>query len=126
MSEGEFGKFNFSGVHIDINRNRTECDVIATSLHELTHQILASSSSIGMLDFLLMNIYEVEKDIKLRDKIKQLYERVSKSSIKVQESTAVLIELLMLKSIDEKTYFSTLQMYDAGQIYMKQSGDMSR
>lgn len=122
MSEGEFGKFNFSGVHIDINRNRTECDVIATSLHELTHQILASSSSIGMLDFLLMNIYEVEKDIKLRDKIKQLYERVSKSSIKVQESTAVLIELLMLKSIDEKTYFSTLQMYDAGQIYMKEYG----
>ena len=48
MSEGEFGKFNFSGVHIDINRNRTECDVIATSLHELTHQILASSSSIGI------------------------------------------------------------------------------
>mgnify|MGYP000896755968 CR=1 FL=1 len=48
MSEGEFGKFNFSGVHIDINRNMTECDVIATSLHELTHQILASSSSVGM------------------------------------------------------------------------------
>lgn len=122
MAEGEFGKFDFSGVHIDINKNMTEYDVIATLLHELTHQILASSSTVGMLDFLLMNIYEAEKDVKLKGKVIQLYERVAQSSIKVQESTAVLVELLILKSVDEKSYFSTLKMYDIGQIYMKEYG----
>ena len=122
MSAGEYGKFDFSGVYIDINKNLTEYDVAASSLHEYTHRILSSSSSVGMLDFLLMNVYEAESGKKLCAKIQQLYDRVSKSSIKVQECTAMLTELLMLKIMDKKTYFSTLEMYDVGQKYMKEYG----
>ena len=122
MSEGEYGKFDFSGVHVDINKNSTENDVGATLLHELTHQQLASSTSIGMLDFLMMNIYEAEKDDKLRGKIKQLYNRLSGSSIKVQESTAVFNELSMLKSISDDDYRRVLRMYREGQTYIKKYG----
>lgn len=122
MSEGEYGRFDFNGVHVDINSNTTEYDVIASSLHELTHQMLASSTSIGMLDFLLMNIHAAERDVKLRNKIDQLHTRVSNSSIKVQESTAVLVELMMLNSTDEKSYLNTLNMYVAGRTYMKEYG----
>lgn len=33
-----------------------------TALHEYTHRLLAYTTSVGMLGFLLMNIHEVEKN----------------------------------------------------------------
>lgn len=122
MEEGEYGRFDYSGIHVDINKNVTKNDVAASSLHEDTHRLLASTTSVGMLDFLLMNIYEVERNEKIRGKIKQLYDRISNSSLKVQESTAVLVELLMLNSIDEKDYLRTLNMYVDGRVYMREYG----
>ena len=73
MEEGEYGRFDYSGIHVDINKNVTKNDVAASSLHEDTHSLLASTTSVGMLDFLLMNICEVERNEKIRGKIKQLY-----------------------------------------------------
>lgn len=122
MAGEEYGYYDFRGVHIEMNNNSTEYDVSASSLHEFMHQRLAASTSIGALDFLLMNIYATEKDVKLRGKIKQLYERVSDSSIKVQESTAVFDELSMLKIFSEDDYRRVLKMYKDGQIYMKKYG----
>lgn len=84
-----YGEFDWLGVHIDINKNRSMRSVEASTLHELGHQELASSTTMGMLDFLITNIFNIEKDEKTKRKLEQLYKRIDKSTINVQESFAV-------------------------------------
>lgn len=59
-----YGEFDWLGVHIDINKNRSMRSVEASTLHELGHQELASSTTMGILDFLITNIFNIEKDEK--------------------------------------------------------------
>ena len=106
-----FGEFNFNGVHIDINKNVDDFDVGTTTLHELCHQELSSNSYIGTLDFLLMNVIKDCSDDKILSKLIQLYSRVSNSSIRVQESTAMFQEFAFLKVLNSKKYYELLNYY---------------
>lgn len=66
-----YGEFDWIGVHIDINKNKPVRSVEASTLHELGHQELASSTILGMLDFLITNIFKIEKDEKTKRKLEQ-------------------------------------------------------
>ena len=99
-----YGEFDWLGVHIDINKNNSMRSVEASTLHELGHQELASSTTLGMLDFLIANISKLENDEKTKRKLDQLYERIYKSTISVQESFAVFFELKYLEEIDHDEY----------------------
>ena len=114
-----YGEYNKSGVHIDINKNTDDFDVGATSLHEWCHQTLSSNSYVGLLDFLLMTVYSVCNDKKAKNTIKRLYERVSESSIKVQESVAMFTELACLKTINTNKYLELYGYYKKESNYYK-------
>lgn len=106
-----YGEFDWLGVHIDINKNNTMRSVEASTLHELGHQELASSTTLGMLDFLITNIVKLENDEKTKRKLDQLYERIYKSTINVQESFAVFCELKYLEEIDHDEYVKLRSYY---------------
>ena len=114
-----YGEFSFNGVHIDINKNVDDYDVAATTLHELNHQELAGNSFVGMLDFLLMNVYEVVNDEKIKSKIHQLYQRVSKSSIRVQEAVSMFQEFAFLKVNNTDKYNELMLHYKTETNYYK-------
>ena len=115
-----YGEFDWLGVHIDINKNKSMRSVEASTLHELGHQELASSTTLGMLDFLIMNIFKIEKDEKTKRKLEQLYNRVDKSTINVQESFAVFFELKYLEEIDHDEYVNLRSYYISTDTYIKQ------
>lgn len=106
-----YGEFDWLGVHIDINKNNSMRSVEASTLHELGHQELASSTTLGMLDFLIANISKLENDEKTKRKLDQLYERIYKSTINVQESFAVFFELKYLEEIDHDEYVKLRSYY---------------
>ena len=114
-----FGEFNYSGVHIDINKNKDGFDVGSTTLHELCHQELSSNSYVGIFDFLLMNVIQSCIEDKIKSKLLQLYRRVSESSIRVQESTAMFQELAFLKVVNSKKYYELLNYYKFESDYYK-------
>lgn len=107
----EFGEYNYRGVHVDVNRNKRFLDSTATSFHELTHQLLCAGSVLGTFDHLLMCISEFEENDKVKRAVKQLYDRVNKSSICVQESVAMFIELIILALRNRKKYDELLLYY---------------
>ena len=115
-----YGEFDWLGVHIDINKNKSMRSVEASTLHELGHQELASSTTLGMLDFLITNIFKIEKDEKTKRKLEQLYDRVNKSTINVQESFAVFFELKYLEEIDYDEYVNLRSYYISTGTYTKQ------
>ena len=115
-----YGEFDWLGVHIDINKNKSMRSVEASTLHELGHQELASSTTLGMLDFLNTNIFKIEKGEKTKRKLEQLYDRVYKSTINVQESFAVFFELKYLEEIDHDEYVNLRSYYISTGKYIKQ------
>ena len=115
-----YGEFDWLGAHIDINKNKSMRSVEASTLHELGHQKLASSTTLGMLDFLIANIFKLEKVEKTKRKLAQLYKRVYKSTINVQESFAVFFELKYLEEIDHDEYVNLRSYYISTGTYIKQ------
>ena len=115
-----YGEFGYNGIHIDVNKNIDSSDVLSTTLHEVTHQILAANSYIGAFDHILSIIYNTEFDSKKKNIIQRLYKRIYNSTIRVHESTAMYRELAFMKVANRAKYHEILTYYKNESDYYRQ------
>lgn len=111
-NESIFGEYSNGKVLIDMNKNKTEFQQYATTIHEMTHMLLTSNSNWGIFDFLLEQIIKSDNvDKRIKNKAKRSYNTVYDYSIKVQESVAVFMELYVIKRVDKKEFESLYGYY---------------